>query len=185
MILAFTGKKYSGKSAACQLVREILGETSTTATTINFKDALVKEITKNFPKLLEEIWAIEGEAVQDMHDLFRQKPPLLRSLMQNYGTEVRRGDDPEYWIKQWKSKVTYTDGIILCDDVRFLNEAAAVKDFDGIIIRLNREDNDSLDSHISETEMDKIEADHTIYVKEEGLPELKEKLRKIIEKNRG
>lgn len=159
MIYAFTGKKRSGKSTASKYIG---------GTRRNFKDRMVLEMKKRLPnhmksiaKVMElltgEVWTIER--------LFDEKPEPFRTLMQDYGTGVRRGDDPDYWVKLWKEMVRMTGGDVVVDDVRFLNEAAAVKELGGIIIRINRIDMEQDgDTHQSEVEMDQIVADHTINV---------------------
>ena len=102
MIIGFTGYKQSGKSTAAKYLEEKYNFTR-----INFKDALVQEIKDNFPDLLEEICLIyeefsfpkEGDGVDfGIENMFQTKPPLMRALLQNYGTEVRRKDDQHYWV---------------------------------------------------------------------------------------
>lgn len=181
-IIAFTGKKQVGKSTACAYLEEKYGFTR-----VNFKDALIAELKENFPELLEAIvedaktersmWMDVSHITIDW--LFENKPPLIRTLMQNYGTNVRRKDRDDYWVRRWEEtlqteKVTIANGLIVAgrripdntkvtvDDCRFLNEAAAVKQGNGIIIRLIRTDMEHTDSHISETEMDSIVPDFTI-----------------------
>ena len=152
MIIAFTGKKRSGKSTAC----EIVGWPR-----VNFKNALVAEIKQNFPTLLGKIVEVYSHLYpKTVDDLFVEKEPFVRALLQNYGTEVRRRDDPEYWVKRWKESLP--DGNVLVDDVRFLNEAKAVRDAGGIVVRIVRADMESTDTHASETEMDLIVPDYTI-----------------------
>ena len=85
--------------------------------------------------------------------------------MQNYGTEVRRGDDPQYWVKQWQKKVSSLleqGKSVCCDDVRFLNEADAVKLSGGKIVAIRRDDITNTGSHASETEQSNIEVDYTV-----------------------
>ena len=176
MLIGLTGKAGAGKTEVCGMIRDIIGETSQ----VNFKDPLINEIIKNFPDLLDEILLDEGEAADNVNSLFRTKPPLMRALMQNYGTEVRRREDPDYWVNQWKKKVSYTKGSILIDDVRFINEAEAVKYFDGVIIRVTRDDIKSVDKHASELEMDKIIPDYTINGKAGDLDNLQEQVVNII-----
>ena len=84
--------------------------------------------------------------------------------MQNFGTEVRRGDDPNYWVKQWVTKIKACKTNIVVDDVRFLNEAHAIKANGGYIIRIQRSDITQIASHQSETEMARISADCAISV---------------------
>ena len=189
MIIAFTGKKQSGKTTACIALRERYNVVQR----LNFKDALIKEIKQNFPDLLREIasryYAFSDNEVfigEDAIDsLFRIKPPLVRTLMQNYGTEVRRGDDPDYWVMQWKLALVELlqedETIVVVDDVRFKNEAEAVRAHGGIIIRLNRTDMESTDGHVSETEQDTIVADYTIETGAGMQDELARKLYEIVE----
>ena len=129
---------------------------------INMKDALVAELRKNFPLLLSALSEIY-HLTED--ELFEQKPLAMRSLMRNYGTEVRRGDNTNYWTTQWRLKCSeaYRAGeSVVVDDVRFLNEAEAVRQQGGILIRLTRPDIATGGDHASETEQLEIVADHTI-----------------------
>jgi hypothetical protein len=165
-IIGLVGFKHSGKSTAATHLEQKYGFVRH-----NFKDALIEELKEKFPDLLREIkqqWVnemIRSGATFDVYnyDLFEWKPPLMRALMQNYGTEVRRKDDPDYWVKEWGKK-SFSGHNIVCDDVRFLNEAQAVRDLGGIIIRLVRTDITTGGEHVSETEQLQIPADHTITV---------------------
>ena len=171
-LIAFTGKKQTGKSTACKYLEEKYGFTR-----VNFKDALIAELKQNFPDLLMSIMKqsfLNGDIDTDpcfdyilaLTELFQNKPPPIRTLMQNYGTNVRRRDKDSYWVDEWKDEIEYmvvsgSEGVTV-DDCRFLNEAEAVKQGDGIIIRLVRTDMTHTDTHQSETEMDSIVPDFTI-----------------------
>lgn len=149
MIIALTGKKRSGKSMCAKWLEDKGFKR------INFKDALVAEVKQNFPDLLKVIG-----------DDFDNKPPAVRALLQNYGTEVRRRDNKNYWTLKWLDQVDkYMDSSKKCDivvdDCRFLNEAKVVNDFNGIIIRVIRPGFEG-DNHSSETEQNNIEVDYTI-----------------------
>lgn len=165
-IIGFIGKKNSGKTTACNIIRGLVGG----VIQHNFKDALVAELRENFPGLLGEMCRVYDVAMpyKDGHlwtvdDLFKEKPPLMRFLMQEYGTEVRRGDRDDYWVAQWVNGLPpIGGGFVLVDDVRFRNEAAAVKSRGGILIRLVRKDIRGTDKHQSEVEQDSIQADYTI-----------------------
>ena len=153
MILGFTGKMGTGKSTLCSYL-ELKSDKQRVR--INFKDALVEEMKKNFDPVMNKIAAFYGI---DKNLLFQEKPPIMRALMQCYGTEVRRGDDPDYWTKQWKKKVTGATEKgydVLTDDVRFRNEAEAVREVGGVVIRVVRSDIQETGSHQSEVEMDSI-----------------------------
>lgn len=170
-VYAFTGKAQSGKSTACHHVFAT-APVPELVTQINFKSALIKEMKQNFPDVLQQLRmqqiAKTGRPQYSVNDLFSEKPPVMRELMQNYGTEVRRGDNPNYWVNRWKESVKSAEeqGIstLLVDDCRFLNEAEAVKEVGGTIIRIERTDIIDTGTHQSEVEMGKIDVDHIISV---------------------
>lgn len=180
-IIAFTGKKGSGKSTASVYVEQLTG-----ATRINFKDALVEEIRTYFPELLEaiidvmDVVAYDGMDRWTVEKLFRDKPAVMRRLMQNFGTNVRRGEDSLYWVNKWEEKVANTKGMVIVDDVRFMNEARAVIANGGIIIRIEREGQVDTDTHVSETEMDCIQEHFCIRVKTGDFNTLYAEINKIL-----
>ena len=194
MIIGLIGFKQVGKSTAAKYLEE-----KYSFIRHNMKDALVAEIKQNFPDLLKEIadWynsnllasATLGMKFLSIDDLFEVKPPLMRALLQNYGTEVRRGDNDNYWVEQWSRKImdsTLVTGFndkFVTDDVRFLNEASAIKDNDGILIRLTRPDITTGGSHASETEQLLIVADYEIECKPGDHEHLYRELDKIVSKN--
>lgn len=183
MIYAFTGKKQSGKSTASKYLAEKLG-----ATRINFKDALVAEIKERLPNLIQAICEImerteyDGNRPWTYERLVQDKPKLMRTLLQNYGTEVRRRDHEDYWVVQWLRQATKVKGDIVVDDIRFSNEAKAVTDLGGIVIRIEREGLVSSDTHASELEMNKILVDYTISVGTGDFAELYTQLDRITVK---
>ena len=74
-----------------------------------------------------------------------------RMLMQMIGTEFGRDMvHPNLWVNSLMNE--YKRQKWLITDVRFFNEAKAIKDRGGILIRVNR-DSDSKDSHVSENEL--------------------------------
>lgn len=183
MIIGFVGFKQVGKSTAAKYIESKYG-----CNRVNFKDGMITEIRNNFPDLLRAIDAAEGEAENDDIEscidwLFENKPPLMRALMQNYGTEVRRKDDDNYWVKQWKKKVYPSLINTVTDDVRFLNEAEAVKYGYGIIIRLERDDIPTGGTHPSETEQLSIVADYTIKCEANGHDKLYTALDEILRRH--
>jgi adenylate kinase family enzyme len=191
MIIGLIGFKQVGKSTAAKYLEEKYGFTRH-----NMKDALIAEIKQNFPDLLQEIATASGyekpfgyqdkpHFVAVIDDLFQTKPPLMRALLQNYGTEVRRGDKNSYWTDQWVKKINQLKVMRMCwkfvtDDVRFLNEAKAVKENGGILIRLTRADITTGGTHASETEQLEIQADHSIECKAGDHEHLYRELDRIV-----
>jgi hypothetical protein len=91
----------------------------------------------------------------------------FRAVMQLYG-ERRRNECLDYWINRWFGKVfpqvyPKPTGPIVVPDVRYMNEAAVLRDtvVNGTIIRMFRTDQSGpAYDHPSETELDTIQADH-------------------------
>jgi len=182
MLVAFVAPKQSGKTTACNILKDYWGANNVAQ--VNFKDGLITEIKEKFPDLLRAI--ADKEYTEhfggQIDALFVNKPPLIRALLQNYGTEVRRGDNPNYWIQKYGTTI---DKIplgknILTDDVRFKNEAETVKFWDGILIHITRTDLQNTDTHQSETEQVSIQCDHEIVLGYGEQDKLKKELIKIV-----
>lgn len=160
-IIGFFGPKGTGKTTAADYLVKEHGFNK-----VSFKDGLIEEIKEKFPDLLaaiqEEYSGETGENIMTTHEMFRDKPPLIRALMQNYGTEVRRGDDPNYWVKIAKKKIKETKSPIVVDDVRFFNELSALTEMDAVFVRLTRDDITVGTDHQSETEQQKFIEDFEI-----------------------
>ena len=103
-------------------------------------------------------------------------------LLQWWGTELRRGQNPNYWVDQWKAAINPKADIVLTTDMRFTNEAAAVKSVGGFTIQVNRKNVDGTrfidptreSLHVSETQLDGYNYDHEITVKTGDLVLLEE-----------
>lgn len=159
-VIAFTGKKRSGKTTLVVDFISKLAEGDHSAARINFKTALLEQAKVHFPDFLAKEAELECVTVDE---LLETKPHAIRQFLQNYGTDLFRGNDPNYWVKKWVESITQaTTDFILVDDLRFMNEAAAVKSVGGVIIRIIRPSVGDSDGHASEMEMDLIHADYTI-----------------------
>lgn len=154
-IIGLIGFKHVGKSTAAKYLQEKHGFVRH-----NMKDGLVAEMRERLPDTLTELANIYKISVDD---LFVYKPPAMRALMVNYGTEVRRKDDRNYWVNKWELSADLSgDCDIVSDDIRFKNEANVVRVCGGILIRLERDDIPTGGDHPSETEQLEIKADFTI-----------------------
>jgi hypothetical protein len=89
--------------------------------------------------------------------------PEIRRLLQVVGTEVGRemfGED--FWIKQALSDVNIEDKVVFTD-VRFPNEALAIKNMYGEVWRISRPGVVALNDHASENSLDDWDFDHYIF----------------------
>ena len=110
-----------------------------------------------------------------------------RSALQKFGTD-RRGEDPLYWVKaafkfirdnetarthgDWAGNPIPEVFIWVITDVRFRNEADAIREAGGVVVRVQRyvapdqpfDNGMSAEqrAHISEVDMDSYETDHTV-----------------------
>jgi hypothetical protein len=177
MIIGLTGLKQSGKSTASAYLQQKYGFVN-----LNFKTAMIEEIKRLFPLFLDKEAEIHRCTVDD---LFNLKPGSFRQFMQNYGTELRRDSDTNYWVNKWltsANKLWYTgQSKIVVDDVRFLNEAEAIKIAGGKIIRIIRKGQVTPDNHTSETEMASIKVDATIEVGEGEIDLLCQKINEVYD----
>lgn len=99
--------------------------------------------------------------------------PEIRTLLQRMGTEVGRGLFGEnFWVEQAMKKIyPYT----VFTDVRFPNEAEAVREAGGLVIRINRDGTGPVNDHPSETALDDYRFD--AYIRNDGsIPDLHRKV---------
>lgn len=93
-----------------------------------------------------------------------QGQPTIRQFLQKFGTEVGRVIDPDIWIKTTfrdyecirnlhpeKDKNFYN---LVISDVRFPNEIEAIRNKEGIVIKVTRNGVESAGNHSSETILD-------------------------------
>ncbi len=102
-------------------------------------------------------WAHFVSEHADIQDRPGQTAITVRRILQWWGTEYRRTEDPDYWTKAWTKKVESFDlqNIhILIDDVRFMNELDTVRAEDGLIIKIERPGFNGAGNHASETSLD-------------------------------
>lgn len=160
-IIGLTGKKGHGKSTAAEYITDKYKDRATIIH-INFKDAIVRDMKAQMPRTLQGLAEYYGYSITD---LFYHKPPMMHTLMQEFGTDIYRHLDTDWWINEWAISVVnalQTNGysnnnlIIITDDVRFKNEYERIKSQGGNVYRIVRSDyvDSSNTSHVSETEMD-------------------------------
>lgn len=158
MIIGVCGPKGSGKSEVSKYIQREHGFKPA-----NMKDALISEMRDTMWSTLDALATHYNESVDW---LFENKPPIMRELMQNYGTELRRGDDPDHWVKPWVDTVR-EGGNFVADDIRFTNELNALRAEGGLLIRVAMPGLEVNDNHKSEKEHESFEEDFMV-VSEKG-----------------
>ena len=88
----------------------------------------------------------------------------VRGILQRLGTAMR-GVNPSIWLDATMvpALAANADGhAIVISDVRFHNEATAIREAGGVLVRVERPGLTSTDPHVSETLMDSYEADAVV-----------------------
>ena len=121
-------------------------------------------------QLRKEIEEVMGA---DCPNLWRKPTsPEARWIMQQYGTEFRRKGNPDYWVDKGMQEAYVLQKMghtVIFDDVRFPNEADAVRQEQGILVRVvtsvatrQLRLGELPPNHASETSMDNYDVDFTI-----------------------
>lgn len=89
----------------------------------------------------------------------KRETPEVRDLLQRFGTEVGREMFGEnFWVDLAISKIQPGDKIVF-SDVRYKNEADAIRSIGGLIIRVNRDGVVAANDHSSEHDLDDYDFD--------------------------
>lgn len=156
IVIGLTGRKQSGKDTACSA----LAEAFLCPMRFAFGDPLKHEVAAACDVTIEYINAHKD---------------LFRPMLQWWGTEFRRGQDPDYWVRILTSAIAQEikygvtipfapPGLypIIVTDVRYPNEADMIKRFGGEVWRIVRPALANEDQHISEHAMDDYSADRLL-----------------------
>lgn len=120
--LAITGPLRSGKDSVANYLVTNYGYSKA-----SFASSLKDEVVKLLNAADGGKWSRER--------LDEQKT-RLRPLLQFWGTEFRRAQDPDYWVK----RIRLLGGPIVVTDARFFNELAFLENQKFIIIRIEMAD---------------------------------------------
>lgn len=134
---------------------------------------------------LKDMLRVLGLGDAELEGELKERPCALlggatpRWAMQSLGTEWGRNMiSPTIWSDAWARRAS--SGLVVCDDVRFLNEAALVASLGGVIIRVIRAGMVNSVIHQSESEQAGIAALHII-VNDSDIPGLLGKLDRLMQ----
>ncbi len=178
MIIGITGNAQHGKdSIGHVLVKEYGFER------IAFADPLKAEVARIHARVLVEIGKLlhwDGTDEEIITELIRNKPPVVRALLQTHGTNVRRADDPDYWARQWEQRyVTCSNPNVVVTDVRFVNEARMLHRYGATMIRVLRPSMPIDTTHESEREVGEITI-HKLILNDGTLAQLEQQVRDLM-----
>lgn len=197
LIIGFGHKARHGKDEA---VKAILADCASVrdARKYSFADALKREVTDAVRAIggMENLFAMGLpwlHATQDappVPDWVQYDPnadmtdPLCpygkqRTLLQWWGTEFRRAQDPYYWVEKTMARIFEENPeVALISDVRFPNEVNGIRINGGYIVRVDRIGYvTDVPEHVSEKALDgmsEMDWDYVIKAPEGGLDVLRE-----------
>tara|TARA_Y100000310_G_scaffold328202_1_gene395917 strand:- start:1936 stop:2529 length:594 start_codon:yes stop_codon:yes gene_type:complete len=160
MIIGISGKIRSGKSRVAKTIIKILKK--------NGKIGVVKSFAEPIYKMISEMYESDIETIkkhkQDNTPIYIKTPRTsshngfkasnYRKIMQIIGSGTRNYVDADVWINALfgTNNEKIDDSIWIIEDLRFPNEAKRIKDCNGLLIRVEREEHQPND-HIVENSL--------------------------------
>ena len=154
-VLCVSGKMAAGKDTVAPAFFEHFGVTNTQR--VYFADALKNEVddiltlfrvgatdAEVADKLAAPVHHVTtvrttlGELAPDVHA--RSRIPAMRTVLQFWGTDVRRANDEDYWVRISTQEVVelVTAGkFVYVTDARFPNEVSTLADLGAFTVRLD------------------------------------------------
>lgn len=194
MIIGINGYAGSGKDTVGEIIKQLqphehweikkfAGKLKDVASTILGIPTLMFEDQEFKKKTLPQMWSNHG------------LPMTVRDFLQRLGTDaLREGLHPNTWVNAlmmdykeqliniindegYQFEERYPNWIIT--DCRFPNEAIAIKNQGGVIVRINRPGINAVNAHPSEVALDHWHFDYVVE-NDEGIVELKHQVRDIL-----
>jgi hypothetical protein len=168
MLIGLSGRKFSGKDTVAMYL------------------GLKYERRKFAEKLKKMISVLLDCSVQALEDHEFKEAPILgtlnpRTLMQTLGTEWGRALDENIWVNAatWDLQPEHN---VVFTDVRFPNEAEAIKKLGGVLIKVMRPHLHSTDTHPSETSLDDYDDWDYVIDNSSTLDDLRKEILKAVTK---
>jgi hypothetical protein len=156
MLIGLSGYAQSGKDTVAELL------------CLNYKykrrsfaDPIRHALLTLNPKL-DSITHI-SDLIQDYGWEIAKQNPEVRRLLQVMGTDVgRRMFGDKVWVKMLMDELNHEDRVVI-SDVRFPNEAEAIRKLGGVVLRINRRNHSAANGHTSEHALDNYMFNYVIY----------------------
>jgi len=138
-------------------------------TAANHLVARYKYVRRPFARPLKQMLLAVGLSQEHTDGALKNEPCDLlcgttpRHALQTLGTDWGRDMiSPDLWVTLWLADATRTPMPVVADDVRFQNEADAIRSLGGIVVKIDRPSVGRTSDHASETEMDTIRCDRLV-----------------------
>ena len=160
MIIAFAGRKQSGKTTSCEFVQSLFTNKKTKI--YNFADPLKQLCIDIFGLTYNQCYGTD-ENKNELVDCYWpgiDSKMTAREVLQYVGTDVFRAMQHNVWSSATIRLIQKEQpDVALIADCRFPNEVEAVKNAGGLVVKLNRNLYES--THASETALDATNYDQS------------------------
>jgi hypothetical protein len=148
MIIGLCGYAQSGKDTLAEVLVNKYGYTR-----VAFADP-IRELLYEMNPLVKDGYRVKGVVDGYGWDRAKVEFPEVRKLLQELGVGARKVFGEQFWVQQALRKVHF-EGNYVITDVRFPNEAEAIRKYDNSQIwRVKRPNVGAVNPHVSETAMD-------------------------------
>ncbi len=139
-IIGISGKIGSGKSTLGEELGDLICAQGMKSRLASFGAEVKREASKRFRFDIILAYSEEGKGQIVFHHDLPGGAMSVRRILQWWGTDVRRKEDPDYWVKklgQSFDALPETEGkVIIIDDIRLPNEAEFVRERAGFLVRV-------------------------------------------------
>lgn len=164
-IIGITGHARSGKDTFAARLIEKHGYTK-----VAFADTLRDVLMETDPSV---DWCVDddGEVMTftlsevmacNTYEFAKDNIPDVRRLLQNLGQAMRDLVDENIWVNAAMRRIEKIDGPVVVTDVRYPNEAEAIRAMGGEVVRVRRPGFDGVNDHASEHAMDDYNVDMVV-----------------------
>lgn len=166
VIIGIAGKAHSGKDTMANYLVGYQGFKQ-----YAFADVLKSIIVDNFDVHTEELWC-------------STKTQEVRKLLQGTGTILRTYCGDNFFVDEVVKQIDDSNDHFVCiSDVRYLNEAEAIKARNGFIIKIERPTAEPIEfnpNHDSETELDGYDGFDAVIENNRSIPVFCQKIRDVL-----
>lgn len=156
LLIGFTGPKRAGKTLATELLMSLHGVAG-----IGFAQPMRVFVAELLGLSLDELEEFKEKQVPGLPEGI-----TIRKMLQTLGTEWGRNTiDPDFWVKVAMRNVDMAldaGYAVAITDVRFPNEATAIRERGGVIIEITREGTAYSDGHVSDQRLPAEMIDYTV-----------------------
>lgn len=162
-LIGIIGKKRVGKDTFASTLIEKFGyEKIALADPLREAALALDPIVGTFPMTVDGVLRVEewrySEVIANLgYEKAKDYCPEVRRTLQRFGTESIRAIDDEFWIRAAFTRINErrSNGTpVVVTDVRYPNEADAIRKANGFLVRITRDLPEGGDAHISERSMD-------------------------------